>query len=110
MHQGDKFGRSAIGLLVRSRKKTVINPFDGGLSLYDKAHKMAAHFSYGNRRSKPHDITKTIGGPMIRLKLDLNTTRVASICILFALALRINKSLRMYSTTGNFEWRLSNLD
>ena len=79
IHQGDKPGRSAIGLLVRSRKKIVVNPFEAGVSLYTKVHKMAAHFSYGTRRSKLHDIAQSIGGPMIRLNLDLSTTSVASI-------------------------------
>ena len=45
MHQGDKLGRSAIGLLVRSMNKIVVNPFAAGVKLYEKVHKMAAHFS-----------------------------------------------------------------
>ena len=107
MHQGDKPGRSAIGLLVRSRKKTPVNPFDAGVSLYDKAHKMAAHFSYGSRRNTLHDIAKSIDGPEIRLQLDLSTTRIASIHMLFFSELRMNKSLRMYSATGNYDWSLT---
>ena len=103
MHQGDKPGRSAIGLLVRSRKKTVVNPFEEGVSLYTKAHKMAAHFSYGSRRNKLIEIAKSINGPEIRLKLDLNTTRVASVRELFFSELRMNKSLRMYCITGNYD-------
>ena len=108
MHQGDKPGRSAIGLLVRSRKKTVINPFDKGFALYEKAHKMAAHFSYGSRRSKLMEIARSVNGPVIRLKLDLNTTRISAERDLFFSELRMNKSLKMYCTTGNFGWSLTN--
>ena len=108
MHQGDKAGRSAIGLLVRSRKKTPVNPFGSGVSLYGKAHKMAAHFSYGTRRNKLQDIAKSIDGPNIRLQLDLSSTRVASIHTLFISELRMNKSFRMYSATGNYDWCLTN--
>ena len=33
MHQGDKIGKSAIGELVRSKKKAIVNPFPAGLNL-----------------------------------------------------------------------------
>ena len=107
MHQGDKLGLSAVGLLVRSKNKVIVNPFHAGVDLYKKVHKMGTHFSYAKRRSKLHDIAKSVNGPVIRLKLDLNKTRVASVSSLFYSELRMNKALKMYSATGNFEWTLS---
>ena len=51
MPQGNMLRRSANGLLIRSRKKVVLNPFLSGKALYDKVHKLVDQFSYGKRRS-----------------------------------------------------------
>ena len=46
MLDADKIGRSATGSLVRSRNKTITNPFPEGVELIKKAHEMGVHFSY----------------------------------------------------------------
>ena len=45
MHQGDKIGKSAIGELVRSKNKVIVNHFPHGLNLFKKLCDQTRHFS-----------------------------------------------------------------
>jgi hypothetical protein len=56
MHDMDKPQASAIGKLVRSSKRVLVNPFPEGVALWRKAHALAVHFSYSNRLSILHGL------------------------------------------------------
>ena len=110
MHQGDKIGRSAVGDLVRSSNKIVVNPFNEGQALMDKCHKMGVHFAYSNRLSKLHTFSDQVDGGFarIKLKMDYNTTRVAARHSLLLSEIRLNKGLKMYAVANPSEkWKLT---
>ena len=99
MHDGDKLGQSAVGALVRSKKKVVVNPFPEGQALMKKAHDLAVHFSYGTRQKDLlHFSTIVQNQPTIKLQVDLNGTRVAAQHSLLYSELRMNRCLKMYIT------------
>ena len=53
MHDGNKVGEAATGKLTRSRMGECANSFPAGVTLVQKAHSMAMHFSYGTRHYEP---------------------------------------------------------
>ncbi len=99
MHDGDKLGQSAVGALVRSKNKQVVNPFPEGQHLLKKAHNLAVHFSYGNRQKDLLNYgTMVQNQPSIKLQVDLNGTRVAAQHSLLYSEMRMNRLLKMYIT------------
>jgi hypothetical protein len=52
MHKSDKIGSSAVGYLVRSKKKDVVNPFEAGVRVMKRQLAAAQYYSYaGGTRS-----------------------------------------------------------
>jgi hypothetical protein len=97
MHDGDKIGQSAVGGLVRTKNKTPINPFPEGQALIKKAHALGTHFSYSNRHNTLMSFRLQVKDqPEIRIKVDLNTTRVAAQHNLLHSELQLNRLLRLY--------------
>jgi len=97
MHDGDKIGQSALGGLVRSKNKTPVNPFPEGQAIMKKAHTLGTHFSYSNRHSILMSFRLQVKDqPELRIKVDLNTTRVAAQHSLLHSELLLNRLLRLY--------------
>ena len=109
MHQSDKIGKSAIGDLVRTRKKIPINPFPEGQSLKNKCHKMATYFSYSTRHSELMNLQESTPGGFatIRIKVDLNETRVSAVYFLLLSEIRLNKPLQAYAAMNEVTWKLT---
>jgi hypothetical protein len=102
MHDGDKIGQSAVGGLIRSRLKVQINPFPEGQELMKKAHKLGTYFSYGNRHAQLMTFRLQVKDqPELKIKVDLNTTRVAAQHGLLNSELKLNRLLRLYMTVHN---------
>ncbi len=79
MHDGDKIGQSAVVGLIRSKNKFQIKPFSEGQELMKKAHRLETYFSYNTRHSKLMSFRQQIKYyPELKIKVDLNTTRVAA--------------------------------
>jgi hypothetical protein len=60
---------------------------------------MFVYFSYGAREKALSDIAKgklSSSSPDVKLKLDLNITRIASECMLLYSILRINQAFKTY--------------
>jgi hypothetical protein len=96
MHDGDKVGQSATGRLLRTRKKHPVNPFVVGVALMAAAHAMGVHFSYGNRFTVLCAFATTLACASIKIKVDLNGTRIAAQWGLLFSCLRMNRALKMY--------------
>ena len=97
MHDGDKVGSAATGKLTRSANGAVVNEFALGRGVMSRAHKMGVHFSYGKRPQVLSAIAKELSSvPDVKLKVDNNTTRVASEHGLLLSVLRMNRPLKMY--------------
>jgi hypothetical protein len=109
MHQGDKIGRSAVGDLVRSKNKVPVNPFPTGQALMKKCHAMAVYFSYGKRHSQLLQFSNNVPGGLapIKLKLDLNDTRVSARHGLLYSEIRLNKGLKLYGIANEQSWQLT---
>mmetsp|Transcript_17226 Transcript_17226/g.55920 ORF Transcript_17226/g.55920 Transcript_17226/m.55920 type:complete len:852 (-) Transcript_17226:375-2930(-) len=111
MHDISKITRSAIGDLTRSRNKKVINAFPEGQKIMKKAHDMAKYFSYGKRADDLLAMSKGIDGPEIRLKLDLNETRVTARHSLLHSELRLNRALKCYQLQhAKVPWKVTEKD
>jgi hypothetical protein len=110
MHQGDKIGRAAVGDLVRSKNKVPVNPFPKGQTLMQKCHSMAVHFSYGTRHKNLLKFTDIVpdGMAQIKLKVDLNDTRVSARHGLLYSEIRLNKGLKLYALANEQpSWQLT---
>ena len=109
MHQGDKIGRSAVGDLVRSKNRVPVNPFPACQTLMKKCHSMAVHFSYGTRQQDLMKFAENVPGGLakIKLKLDLNDTRVSARHSLLYSEIRLNKGLKLYALAKEQPWQLT---
>ena len=112
MHDGDKLGQSATGGLVRTKNKKAVNPFPAGVEVMSNARKMATHFSYGTR----YDMLWQLGDaldlertPHVRMKVDLNGTRVAAQHNLLYSELRLCHALPVYAMQNkkDIDWQAS---
>jgi Na+/phosphate symporter len=64
-----------------------------------RAQKLAVYFSYGAREKALSDIAKgklSSSSPDVKLKLDLNITRIASERMLLYSILRMKRALKIY--------------
>jgi hypothetical protein len=105
MHDTEKLGRSATGGLVRTRNKVAVNPFQEGVDLVQRAHKLGAYFGYSTRRENLEIVGKTLGNvPDIKIQVDYNTTRIAAVHGLLHSELRLNRALRAYEVQFNPGW------
>lgn len=73
LHSPDKVGASAIGKLVRTRKKKAVNPFPGAQGALRRARKVATVFSWNPRRAPLYKCAEMLGPPKRRPKLDNDT-------------------------------------
>jgi hypothetical protein len=96
LHQGGKVGDCAMGLLVKTRNKVVLNPFPEGEALYKKMHKLACEFSYGARNLELMDLCKEYGMKEVLPKVDLCGTRMTSLYGLFHANLRLRPAMEAY--------------
>jgi len=113
MHDDDKLGRAAVGDLVRSRKKVVVNPFDECQAILTKVKDAAVYFTYDSRRKKLETYIQLIPGGCanVRLKTDLNKTRVAARYGLIYSVLRMSKVLKLFAVANpSVTWKLTDLE
>ena len=105
MHDGEKLGRSATGILVRTKDKTVINPFPEGEKLMMNAKKIASDFTYSGRTEALWNFGKEKLGegnfPKIGINLAVNETRIASQHGLLQAEIRLNQVLRPWHDEKN---------
>ena len=98
MHDGDKLGQSATGALVRSKNKRSVNPFPEGVKLMANARKMGTDFTWDTWHEKLWALGEQQAGadavPHIKIKVDLNGTRVAAQHSLLLSELRLYHALR----------------
>ena len=97
MHDGYKIGQEAVGGLVRTKNKIPVNPVPEGQVLIKKAHTLGTYFSYINRHAKLMSLRLQVKDkPELKLKVDLNTTRVAAQHGLLYSDVKLNRLLRLY--------------
>ena len=94
MHQGDKIGKSAIGELLRSKNKAIVNPFPPGLNLFKKLRDQARQFSTAHTNRVIYDkfLEENPHLPGSSIQVDLNDTRMSSVYGLIRSLLRIKKN------------------
>ena len=109
MHQGDKIGKSAIGELVRSKNKAIVNPFPPGLNLLKKLRDQARHFSavHTNRVKYDKFLEENPHLPGSSIQVDLNDTRMSSVYGLIRSLLRIKRTLTKYVATHDIPVNLN---
>lgn len=110
MHQLSKISESAVGVLVRRKNKKVVNPFPAGETVMKTAHDMGKYFSYSTRHDALLECCRTVGAAEIRIKLDINGTRITAKHGLLHSILRLNKSLKLYAMKNNVDWSLDTKD
>lgn len=82
-----------------------VNPFAQGVELVTRAHKVGAYFGYSSRHDDLMKVADTIGNsPSIRIKVDYNTTRIASVHGLLHSLLRLNRPLKAYDAQYSPKW------
>jgi hypothetical protein len=103
MHSGDKLLRSATGDLTRSKNRVVVNPFEDCVKMMANARKMATDFTWDGHSEALWALGKEHAGaenvPQIRLKVDLNGTRVASQHGLLVSEIRLHHALAHWHET-----------
>ena len=99
MHVGDKLGMAAIGDLLRSKNKVIINAFPEGQEIAATDHETATYYHYGKRTSELHKFDRMVPGGCaeIKLKNDRSTTRVSPRKFMINSVLRMHKALRMHA-------------
>ena len=78
MHDGDRLGQAATGKLIRPKNKRAANPFPSGVALMNLATKVATHFRYGTHIDNLHNIFEITDSPIIKPKVDKNSTCVVA--------------------------------
>ena len=107
MHDTDKLGRAATGALVRTRGGKAVNPFEAGVKLVARAHAVGAYFGYSTRHDDLMKMGAQIGNcANIRIKVDYNTTRIASVHGLMFSMLRLQRPLKGYEVQHVPKWDL----
>ena len=96
MHSADKLGAAGIGDLVRSKNKVEINPFSEGQAVMSTATGIATYFNYSSRFEQLVAVAGSVC-TVIRLRKDLNGTRIAAKWNLLYSLLRNEPALRMYA-------------
>ncbi|KAJ1449317.1 hypothetical protein M885DRAFT_590501 [Pelagophyceae sp. CCMP2097] len=110
MHDDDKLGRAAVGDLVRSKAKVVVNPFDECQALLTKVKDAAIYFTWDGRHQKLEAFVNVVpgGSPNVRLKTDLNKTRIAARYRLIYSVLRMSKALKLFAVANpSVKWKLT---
>ena len=111
MHDGDKIGKSAYGGLERTKNKVAVNPFKEGTELVRSMHNMGKYFSYSQRLNELHKLSDTMQNsenqPKLCIKMDLNTTRVASVHSLLLSEVRMMYALIAYNSVHSMKWNIN---
>ena len=108
MHDGDKVGASAIGLLTRSKNSRIVNPFRKGEVMVENARKMSSSLTMSHNYEAfwefANDTVKEV--PRIVIKVDHNGTRIAATHILLLSILRLNRGLKVWHASKKVELQL----
>ena len=99
MHDGDKLGASAMGLLTRSKNTKVVNPFRKGEMIVENARKMSKSFTTTHSYEKFWNFANTALNnlvPKIKIQVDHNGTRVAASHNLLISCLRLSRGLKLW--------------
>ena len=78
MYSGENLGRAATSKLILYKNKIVVNPFPSGVALMNLATKVATHFRYGTHIDNLHNIFEITDSPIIKPKVDKNSTCVVA--------------------------------
>ena len=99
MHNDDKCARYAVGDLQRTRQRQVVEPFDAGVALVNKAQKCATYFAWDHRRAHLRSMNQFIEGgvPNVVRKTNICTTRVAARHKTLRSILLLNRVLKHYA-------------
>jgi hypothetical protein len=92
-----KMGQSSVGELERTTMKVIQNEFVGGKMLYNMVHKLVAYFSYSDRLDSLWTYCDSSKCVKIRLKLDLNKTRVTAMHNLLLSVIRMKPGIVTYT-------------
>lgn len=103
MHQTSKMSESAVGSLVR-KKKQIINRFSEGEEVIRVAHVMGKFFSYSSRNEELAECSRAVASAVLRIKLDVNGTRLTAKHGLLHSILRLNKALNLLQIKSDVEW------
>ena len=105
MHDGDKLGQSASGALCRTKNKVIVNPFPEGTKLMSNARKMGTDFTWDGWSEKLWAVGEEHAGadavPHIRIKIDLNGTRIAAQHSLLLSEIRLHHALKNWHLQKN---------
>lgn len=81
-------------VLSGAKNKTAINPFQEGVDLVSRAHKMGTYFGYSNRQNELEQVCKELGDvATVRIQVDFNSTRIAAVHGLLYSEIRLNRGL-----------------
>ena len=105
MHQAMKMGQTGVGQLERTKMKVIQNEFVEGKKLYNMVHRLASFFSYSDSLRELHVHCGTTKCVKIRLKLDVNTTRVTVIWALLMSVLRMKSVCYLHRFPDNYSER-----
>ena len=97
MHQTMKIGQTGVGQLERTKMKVIQNEFVEDKKIYNMVHRLDVFFSYSDRFRELYAHCVTTKCVKIRLKLDLNTTRVTVIWALLMSVLRMKSGIVVYT-------------
>ena len=105
IHNGDKFGASAVYKLIQTKMKVSINPFPQGNDLISKAHKLETHFFYGSgwyeQLWKIENTLSGAHGEWFNICLDLNGNFISPRQSIFYSTGRNIIFLKSFTMSGN---------
>ena len=96
MHDGKRIGNSSTGKFICSKNKRVVNPLPLVVALVNIATTEMTRFIYGIRIKNITKIFEMIEYPIIKPKVDKNSTCIAAQHSLLESLLCLNKGLHIY--------------
>lgn len=110
MHQTSNNSQSAVGMLWRKKNFKAVNPFPEGVYVTKTAHDMGKYFSYSTRNDDLAECCKSVEAATLKIKLDINGTRVTAQHGLLYSILRLNKALMLFQMKYAVDWSLKPTD
>lgn len=109
MHNEDKTGKWAIGVLERTKNKVVVDGFPQGKALIEKVRSACKEFTYETKRKELHGacLVCVPNSPQLNMKFDHNGTRVAAIKTMLGPPLRMINGMKLYIVTRMPMWPAS---
>ena len=98
MHNEDKVGSEAIGVLVKTKNKVEQNAFPAAVALIKMMREWAKHFVYENRRNELHTACDYVHPPAPKLKIciDKSKTRIAATKEMLTPMIRMHRGLKAH--------------